>query len=102
MKRVKIAHRCPVMGIIIANEWDVDGNITDVVIYADNEEIYLVTKKESTQNLSDAVQKRVKILGEIIELSNGHKIIDVKSLKVIKDTDGRYDNTFVKDVYKED
>ena len=91
MKKIKPMHENPVTGIIIANEWDGDGNVTDVAIYADNEEIYLVGKKASAQDLLGSLQKRVSIVGEIFKLSNGRKGIDIKSFNVIKGIDrGRH------------
>ena len=84
MKKIPTKCEYPVTGIIIANEWDMHGNVTDVAIYADNEEVYLVGKKASAQDLLAAVQKRVRIIGKIFKLSNGRKGIEIKSFKVIK------------------
>ena len=80
----------PVTGIIIANEWDMDGNVTDVAVYTDNEEIYLVGKKAFAKDILKAVQKRVGIIGDIFKLSNGRKGIDIKSFKVIKGIEGGF------------
>ena len=83
MKKSKTTCGRPVTGIIIANAWDPDGNVTDVVVYADNEEIYLVGKEASNHNLLSAVQKRVRIIGDIIDLSNGRQGNHIKSFKVV-------------------
>lgn len=83
MKEKQTTIEYPVTGIIIANGWDMNGQITDVAIYTDNEEIYLVVKKTSAEDLLTAVQKRVSIIGNIFKLSNGRKGIDVKSFKII-------------------
>jgi len=95
MKKTKTTYGYPVTGIIIANEWDMNGNVTNVAIYADNEEIYLVGKKAPVQDLLAAVQKRVRIIGEIFKLSNGRKGIDIKSFKVVKGIDGRFNKSYV-------
>lgn len=83
MKKTKTTIGGAVTGIVIADGWDRDGNVTDVVVYADNEEIYLVGKMASALNLLDAVQKRVRIIGDVIKLSNGRKGIEIKSFKVV-------------------
>ena len=95
MKKSKTTYEYPVTGIIIANEWDMNGNVTEVAIYADNEEIYLVGKKASAEDLIKALQKRVIIIGEIFKLSNGRKGIDIKSFKVVKGIDGRFNKSQV-------
>jgi hypothetical protein len=95
MKKAKTTVEHPVTGIIIANEWDMNGNVTNIAIYADNEEIYLVGKKASVEDLLAAVQKRVRIIGKISKLSNGRKGIDIKSFKVIKGINGRFNKSYV-------
>ena len=87
MKKTETTGPYHVFGIIIANEWDVDGMATDAVIYADNEDVYLVKDKASVKYLLDAIQQNVKIWGEIVALPNGRKQIDMKSLQVIKSID---------------
>lgn len=84
MKRAITTYEYPVTGIIIANEWDMNGNVTDVVVYADDEQIYLVGEKAYDQGLLAAVQKRVRIIGEIFNLPNGRKGIEIQSYKVVK------------------
>ena len=95
MKKIKTTVEYPVTGIIIANEWDMNGKVTNVAIYADNEEIYFVGKKTSAEGLLTAVQKRVRIIGNIFKLSNGRKGIDVKSFEVIKGINGRLKKSYV-------
>lgn len=101
MKKTKTTYEYPVTGVIIANEWDMNGNVTEVALYADNEEIYLVGKKASAEDLFNALQKRVRIIGEIFKLSNGRKGIDIKSFKVIKGSDGRFNRSYVLNRYRE-
>jgi len=81
MKKEKKTHNYSVTGLIIASDWDIDGNIADVAVYGDDEEIYLVKKRGSIQNLIEAVQKRVKIEGQITTTTNGSKCIDVQSIQ---------------------
>jgi len=95
MKKTKTTYEYLVTGIIIANEWDMNGNVTNVAIYADNEEIYLVGKKAPVQDLLAAVQKRVRIIGKIFKLSNGHKGIEIKSFKIIRGINGRFNKSYV-------
>lgn len=95
MKKTKTTVEYPVTGIIIANEWDRNGNVTNVAIYADNEEIYLVGKKTPAEDLLTAVQKRVRIIGKIFKLNNGRKGIDIKSFKVVKGINDRFNKSYV-------
>jgi hypothetical protein len=88
MKKAITTNESPITGIIIASEWDMRGNVTDVAVFADNEEIYLVGKKGPTHDLLSALQKRVRIKGEIIKLSNGRKGIDIESFKVTDSVEG--------------
>jgi hypothetical protein len=81
MKTEKKTDAYSVTGLIIASEWNIDGNVAGVSVYADDEEIYLVKKRGSIQNLIEAVQKRVKIVGQITTLTNGSKCIDVQSIQ---------------------
>lgn len=81
MRKTKKAFWEPIIGIIIANEWDTNGNITGVAIYSDNEDIYFVDQKKCHQNLLDKIQKRVKVKGEVIQLPGGRKCIDINFLQ---------------------
>jgi hypothetical protein len=83
MKKTNTTVEYSVTGIIIANEWDINGNVTNVAIYADDEEIYMVGKRGTAEDLLAAIQKRVRIIGKIFMLSNGRNGIDIKSCKVI-------------------
>jgi hypothetical protein len=89
MTNTSSTHEYPITGIVIANEWDAFGNITGVAIYADNEKIYFVGKNKYMKDLLDAIQEKVKVEGEIIQLAGGHEHIDIKSLQVIKTTGDR-------------
>lgn len=82
MRKTHTTHTHSITGIVIANEWDVHGNVTGAAIYADNEKIFLVGENETMQDLLKAIQKKVKVDGEIIQLSDGHERIDIKSLKL--------------------
>lgn len=87
MRKVKPTYGCPVTGLIIANKWDQDGNVIDVVIYGDDEAIYRVVNGGPNQDLLGAIQKQVSVAGDIIELANGRMGIAVKSFEVIKGID---------------
>ena len=87
MRKVKPTYGCPVKGLVIANKWDQDGNVTDVVIYADNEEVYRIVNRDPQQDLLGAIQKQVSVSGDIIKQANGRMAIAVKSFEVIKSVD---------------
>lgn len=83
METAKSASRDIVKGIVIANGWDNDGNVIGVAIYSDNEEIYQIDPSEHVHGLLDKLQKRVRIVGEIIKLENDQKRIAIDSLRVV-------------------
>lgn len=86
MRRVKTTKGCSVIGIIIADQWDVNGNVTGVAIYSDDEEVYRVDPNQCIKDLLDAIQKKVKATGEIVPLSGGRKGIHIKHIQVVKNT----------------
>jgi len=83
MGKAKPGSRNVVVGIVIANGWDEDGNVTGVAIYSDNEEIYPIDQSECLNDLLGKLQERVRVTGEIIELANNKKGIAIDSLKVV-------------------
>jgi hypothetical protein len=83
MGKTKPGSRNVIVGIVIANGWDKDGNVTNVAIYSDNEEIYHIDQSEYLKDLLDKLQKRVRVTGEIVERANNQKRIAVDSLKVL-------------------
>ena len=84
MRKIKPTDGRYITGIVIANEWDAHGNVTGVAIYADNEKIFQVCKNECLQDLLKAIQKKARIEGETVKLSDGHERIEVKSVQVLK------------------
>jgi hypothetical protein len=95
MRKKKKGYMEPIIGIIIANEWDTNGNITGVAIYSDNEEIYFIYQKKCLQNLLDKIQKRVRVKGEIIQLPGGRKRIDISFLQEMPTIDNHINNIHI-------
>jgi hypothetical protein len=83
MAKAKSAFKDIVKGIVIANGWDEDGNVIGVAIYSDNEEIYEIDPGEHFHALLDKLQKRVRVVGEIIRLENNQKRLAIDSLSVV-------------------
>ena len=86
MRRVKTTNGYAVIGMIIADQWDMNGNVTGVAIYSDDEEVYRVDPTQGIEDLLNAIQKKVKVTGEIVPLSDGRKVIHIKHLQVVTNT----------------
>ena len=86
MKTSPITDERIITGIIIANDWDVHGNVTDIAIYSDNEEIFYIHHNSQKQSLIDIVRKKVKVIGRVIGVTEGRKHINVSSFQEILNT----------------
>jgi len=95
MRKENTANEYSVTGIILANGWDENGNITEVAIFSDNEEIYLVGKNECGQGLLNTIQKEVKVEGKIIQQTNGHKRIEIRSIQIIPAIDNHINESSI-------
>jgi len=47
------------------NNWDENGMITEIALYANNEEVYIVERNSLTEKLMHFIHQRVEIKGKI-------------------------------------
>ena len=71
MKKKRPAPQNDISGIILANQWDGNGNVIGVSIYTDREEIYIVARNQKMQELISLVQTRVSVEGKIKQGADG-------------------------------
>ena len=73
-----------ITGIILANQWDENGNVIGVSIYTDREEIYIVAQNKRIKELVNRLQTKVRVKGKIKERLNGEKYVYVETVRKIE------------------
>jgi len=84
MKRKRPAPQNDITGIILANQWDENGNVIGVSIYTDREEIYIVAQNKRIKELVSLIQTKVRLEGKIKEGLDGNKLVYVKTVKTME------------------
>ena len=84
MKKKRPAPQKDITGIILANQWDENGNVIGVSIYTDREEIYIVAHNRRIKEMVDLIQTKVRVEGKIKERLNGEKFIYVATVRTIE------------------
>jgi len=84
MKKKRPVRQNDITGIILANQWDENGNVIGVSVYTDREEIYVVAQNERMKELLNFIQTRIRIEGIIKEGLDGHKLVYVKTVKTLE------------------
>ena len=74
-----------ITGIILANQWDENGNVIGVSVYTDQEEIYIVAHNRMESELINHIHKKVGIQGKIMERLDGRNLIYVRSFQAVLD-----------------
>jgi hypothetical protein len=70
-----------ITGIILANQWDENGNVIGISVYTDREEIYIVAQTKQIKELVNLIQTKVRVEGKIKEGLDGQKLVYVKTVK---------------------
>ena len=81
MKKRRPAPQNDITGIVLANQWDENGNVIGVSVYTDREEIYTVAPNEQMKALFNLIHTRIKVEGIVKEGSDGQKLVYVKTVK---------------------
>ena len=84
MKKKRPAPQNEITGIVLANQWDENGNVIGVSVYTDREEIYTVAQNKRIKELVNLVQTRIRVEGKIKVGLDGHKLVFVKTVKTIE------------------
>jgi hypothetical protein len=88
MKKKRPAPQNDITGIILANQWDENGNVIGVSVYTDREEVYIVAQNKRIQDWANLIQTKVRVEGEIKERLDGKKFVFVERVRTIEN-DGR-------------
>ena len=80
MKMKRPAQQNNITGIILANQWDENGNVIGVSVYTDREEIYIVAQTKQIKELVNLIQTKVRVEGKIKERLNGKKFMYVENV----------------------
>jgi len=81
MKKKRPVRQNDITGIILANQWDENGNVIGVSFYTDREEIYIVAQNKRIKELVGLIQTKVRVEGKIKEGLDGKKLVYVKTVK---------------------
>jgi hypothetical protein len=84
MKKKRPAPQNDITGIILANQWDENGNVIGVSVYTDREEIYIVAQNKRIKELVSRIQTKVRVEGKIKERLDGKKFVYVETVKTIE------------------
>jgi len=85
MKDPKAANEQVITGILLASQFDLEGRITGLALYADTEDIYEVIQKPLDRSLLDCLQMKIRVHGEIQQLLDGHSGIKIRSIELVPD-----------------
>jgi len=81
-----------IAGIIMPHNWDDNGQVTQIAIYTNKEEVYLVGHNQNEKKLLKHIHTRVAVKGKILRGNDGNQFIDVKNFIVqAKDADDEND-----------
>ncbi len=72
-------------GIIMPNNWDENGEVIEIALYTNKEEVYTVEDNSLTQELISLLQKKVEIKGKIRKHPGGAKSITVQNYFMLED-----------------
>jgi hypothetical protein len=72
-----------VTGIIMAHNWDKNGKVTQVALYTNAEEVYLVEHNHVGRELLNHINRRVEVRGKKSERLDGNRYITVQKYAVL-------------------
>jgi hypothetical protein len=81
-----------VTGIIMPHNWDDNGQVTEIAIYTNKEEVYLVRHNQKAKELLNYINKRVDVKGKILRGNDGNQFIVVKNYIVLAEDINDEDN----------
>ena len=84
MKKRRPAPQNDITGIILANQWDENGNVIGVSVYTDREEIYIVAQNKRIKQLVGLIRTKVRVEGKIKERLDGKKIVYLEAVLTIE------------------
>ena len=83
VQKKKTVRKNAIEGLVIANQWDEEGEIAGIAIHTNKEEIYLVAHNRMESELLNHLNLKVAIRGKIMERLDGSKLIRVRNFQPI-------------------
>ena len=74
-----------VTGIIMSNNWDENGRVTEIAIYTNTEDVYPVEQNSLAHELIKFMHLKVEIKGKIRKHPDGKKSIAVQNYVVLEE-----------------
>jgi hypothetical protein len=68
-----------ITGIIMPHNWDDNGQVTQIAIYTNKEEIYVVEHNQNEKELMNYINKRVAIKGKLLRENADNPFVVVKN-----------------------
>ena len=84
MEKKRPASQKDITGIILANQWDENGNVIGISVYTDREEIYIVAQTKQITELVNLIQTKVRVEGKVKERLNGKKYVYVEAVRALE------------------
>ena len=81
MKKNRPIPQKDITGIILADQWDENGDVIGVSLYTDREEIFIVAQNKQLKELVSLIQTKVRVGGAIKEEPGGKKIVCVETVR---------------------
>ena len=75
-----------ITGIIMPHNWSADGKVTQLAIYTNEEEVYLVEHNRLEQELIIHINRKVEVKGKKSERLDGKKYIRIQNYFVLEET----------------
>lgn len=68
-----------ITGIIMTHNWDEDGNVIQIALYTNKEEVYPIEHNQKEKELLNYIGSKVSVKGEMLRKNNGEQSIIVKN-----------------------
>ena len=75
-----------ITGILMPHNWDENGQITEIALYTNTEDLYTVEQNSLTQELIKFMHTRVEIKGKIRKHPDGNRSISAFKYIVLNET----------------
>lgn len=63
-----------ITGVLVAEQWETDGNITELALLTDDESKYLISPEEFGENYNAVLRKIIKVSAVLITESQERRI----------------------------
>jgi hypothetical protein len=82
---MKFSQQMVINGIIMPHDWDENGKVTEIALYTDEEEVYVVEDNRLAQELIRLLRNKVEIEGNIRKYPGGSQSISAHNYIVLEE-----------------